>query len=342
MLLSFGRRKPGSRSAHRSILSKNLKLVRVSVLFFVFSPSLTAAQQIPDQAEDVIRVRTDLVTVPAVVIDSHGQRVFGLAQQDFAVRSDNNPVKLDFFSAGTDHVALAFLLDASGSARDYVLHEREAALSLFSRFGPGSEIAVLRFGEKVEIAAPFTREIDEVRSGFEFPAVSNRGTAIFDAALTALRLFAKRKGAATERRIIILTSDGLDTASKTKAAEVIQRAQQEGISFYVIHFPIFSPRDGHLAPRPTTKGFRDLAEKTGGRYFLAGDAKSALAPQSVFDLSPLFRAIEEDLSSQYVLGFYPDEASRDGYVHRVEVTLIKRTRGYRVKTLREQYTLQKQ
>jgi len=99
---------------------------------------------------------------------------------------------------------------------------------------------------------------------------------------------------------------------------------EKQISFYVIHLPLFAPRDGRLAVRPPSKGFRDLAEKTGGKYFLVGNASSALSlseNRSSNDLAPIFLAIEEDLRSQYLLGFYAGEASRDGRNHRFRVSL---------------------
>jgi VWFA-related protein len=276
--------------------------------------------------------------VPAVVFNSKGQRISGLSQEDFALTSDNKAVKLDFFSAGTDHVALAFLLDASGSAHEYITRQREVALSLFSHFGSGSEVAVLRFTNSVEVGAPFTTDLEEARKGFRFPAFANRRTAIFDSAMTALDMFRKRRGIPTERRIVILTSDGLDTASAAKASQVIARAQQDGVSFYVIHFPLYSPIDGHLQPRPAARGFRDIAEKTGGRYFMVGDAKSSLAPEPSYDLSPVFKAIGEDLAGQYLLGFYPEAEARDGIAHRLGIYLTnKHTKSYRVRTLREEY-----
>jgi hypothetical protein len=86
---------------------------------------------------------------------------------------------------------------------------------------------------------------------------------------------------------VILISDGLDTRSRTSADSVINAAQEQRVSFYVIHLPLFEPRDGHLAVRPPSKGFRELAEKTGGKYFLVGDVKSALLPR---------RTISPDLS----------------------------------------------
>ena len=134
-------------------------------------------------------------------------------------------------------------------------------------------------------------------------------------------------------------SDGLDTISSTKYATVIEAARARGVSFYVIHFLLFTPRDGTLAPRPPSKGFRELAEQTGGRYFKIGNAKSALDPHAHYDLAPVFRAIEDDLRGQYVLGFYPTEAARDGQTHSVTVNLTNRSRKLKVNQLRMSYSL---
>jgi Ca-activated chloride channel homolog len=123
-----------------------------------------------------------------------------------------------------------------------------------------------------------------------------------------------------ERRIVVLISDGLDTRSRTSVETVINAALNQHVSFYVIHLPLFEPRDGHLAVRPPSKGFRELAEKTGGKYFLVGDVKSALAPAPP-DIAPIFQAIEEDLKSQYLLGFYIAESSRDNRKHVFSVSM---------------------
>jgi Ca-activated chloride channel family protein len=312
------------------------QLLFAALVLGLFPLAGVAQEPSPD---DVIRVRTDLVTVPTIVTDAKGRRVPDLRQDDFIVRDDGKSVRLDHFSNGSDHVALAFLLDTSGSSRDYLTKQRDTALALFARFGPGSQIAILRFGEKLEVAVPFTSDIEKARSGFEFPAVAGRHTAIFDSVGMAIRLFEQRKHDPSERRIIILTSDGLDTASTMTATRVIDNARAHDITLYLIHFPLFAPRDGRLALRATAKGFRDLADKTGGRYFMAGDVKLALDPNARYDLSPVFKAIEDDLGSQYLLGFYPTEAVSDGRQHRIDIGLKKRVRGYRVKTLRDSYNL---
>ena len=60
-----------------------------------------------------------------------------------------------------------------------------------------------------------------------------------------------------ERRIVVLISDGLDNRSRTSADSVIKVALEKQVSFYVIHLPLFEPRDGRLAVRRPTKGFKD-------------------------------------------------------------------------------------
>jgi Ca-activated chloride channel family protein len=213
-----------------------------------------------------------------------------------------------------------FALDQSGSLRQVISQQQEAALALFSRFGERSSVAILRFSDTASVVAPFTRDLSAARSAFRFVAAPNEQTAIFDAAAKAVKAFDDLPPVRAERRIVVLISDGLDTRSRTRAESVIDAALERRVSFYVIHLPLFEPRDGHLAVRRPSKGFRDLAEKTGGKYFLVGDVKSALTPAPV-DLAPIFQAIEEDLKSQYLLGFYIAESSRDNRKHVFSVSM---------------------
>jgi VWFA-related protein len=291
------------------------------------------------EPDEVIRVRTDLVSIPVVVTDSRGRRIPGLTANDFVLSTDVGDGKIDYFASGAERVALLFALDASGSARDTIRQQREAAGALYSRFGHGSRIAVLRFSDVVRLTVPFTTNAGAAQDAFTFEARENTGTAIFDGAVTAVRSFDGGGGFSTERRIVILMSDGLDTLSSTTYQTAIDAARHRGVSFYVIHFPLFSPREGRLEPRPPSKGFRELAEQTGGRYFRVGDARTTLDPRAQLDLGPIFKAIEDDLRGQYVVGFYPGESARDDRFHRVTVSLSKRGSRLRVQQFLEGYDL---
>ncbi|HYP01410.1 MAG TPA: VWA domain-containing protein [Pyrinomonadaceae bacterium] len=325
------------------------RAARQSLLFSLLAPSLIIllnisvcyAQQTPDtpDADEVLRVNTDLITVPVVVTDARGRRFAGLTLPDFKVSDGGRPVKLDYFSAGTERVAMLFALDASGSAREHIARQTEAALAMFSRFGNNSRIAVLPFAAQAEFALPFTTDIESARAAFQLSARRNQNTAIFDAAARALSAFNVAGADARERRIVILSSDGLDTASRTPPEAVINQARLRGVSIYVIHFPLYTPQGGQLVVRRPAKGFRELAEQTGGHYFRLGDARTALDPRATYDLAPIFRAIAEDLQSQYMLGYYLDAAARHKSEHRIQVSLAPAHKRLRVQMLRESYKL---
>ena len=304
-------------SAHSTTFFVNsCALLSISLL----QPVKSLAQDSKTE-DDVVRVSTDLLLFPIRIKDKRNQAVQGLTESELSLEDKDRITTGLYFAPGADRVALVFALDQSGSLREIISQQREAALALFRRFSDRSSIAVLRFAEAPAVVAPFERDPAKARSAFSLSAGSNRHTAIFDAAAKAVTMFEDLPRVRSERRIVILISDGLDNASKTKPGAVIDAALNNHVSFYVIHLPLFEPRDGRLAVRAPAKGFRDLAEKTGGKYFLAGDAGSALAPVKDIDLTAIFQAIEEDLKSQYLLGFYLGEGANDGRKHRFSLGL---------------------
>ena len=322
----------------RAARSVSLHILALIIFLNICVHDTHGQGQTVEPPEEVVRVSTDLVTIPLFVTDASGRRVPGLQMGDFEVRDAGRTIEASYFAAGTESVALLFLLDASGSTRDLITQQRETALALFSRFGARSRVAVIHFRERPELALPFTNDLRAARSAFRISVQPDRRTAIFDAALAAVRAFRADQRQPAERRIVVLISDGLDTSSTARASTVVEEARASGVSFYVIHLPLFTPREGRLAARRPSKGFRELAEQTGGRFFVVGDARSSLDPRAEYDLAPVFKAIADDLLGQYVIGYYAGEAERRGGFHEVDVRLTSRVRrGLRVRQLRAGY-----
>lgn len=288
-------------------------------LFLLGSQTAIAVAQDAGDDGDVVRVNTELLLFPIRIRDKKGQAVPGLTEADLTLKDQDRATTGIYFAPGADRVALLFALDQSGSLREIISQQQDAALALFSRFSERSSIAVLRFNDASSLATPFTKDTAAAREAFVFAAVRDRRTAIFDAAMKSVQAFDSLPLVRGERRIAILISDGLDNASRTSAESVINTALEKRVSFYVIHLPLFEPRDGRLAVRRPSKGFRELAEKTGGKYFLVGDRKPL--EQRANDLTPIFQAIEEDLKSQYLLGFYIADSARDNRKHVWSVSL---------------------
>jgi len=326
MLFPFVALKPGFflRSAVYTFLSALIPTLFCVLLCFVPTPG-----QEPND-DEVIRVSTDLSVFPIRVKDKKGGSVSGLTSNDFQLRDLDKITTSLYLANGAEQVSLIFALDQSGSLRDVIAQQRDAALSLFERFGKTSRVGVIRFTDQPKTIVPLGNDVEASRAAFNFSAGINTRTAIFDAAAAAVRSFNKDNRDPAERRIVILLSDGLDNRSATSPSSVIAEAQSRNVSFYIVHIPLFEPRDGRLVVRRPTNGFKELAEKTGGKYFLVGNSKLALVPAQPQDLSPVFSAIEQDLRSQYVLGFYASESARDGKPHRVSITISKPGLSYSV------------
>ena len=278
-----------------------------------------AAQDQPVTDDEVLRVTTDLLLFPARVRDKNGKRPNGLTENDLALKDPDAVISSLYFSAGVDRVAMVFALDQSGSLRDVISKQRDAAVGLYRRFSSLSGIAVLHFSHRPTVAAPFVRDVTSVLGAFDVRVRDNQPTAIFDAAADAVDMFKTLPRIRSERRLVILISDGLDNFSRAKPDSVINAARADRVSFYIIHLPLFEPRDGRLVVRRPASRFRDLAEKTGGKYFLANDLP--LAPRTTVDLTPIFDAIEEDLRSQYLIGFYLNEKANDGRRHNFSLSV---------------------
>ena len=294
-------------------------------LVCLISPATTlvAVGQDPQTDDDVLRVNTELLIFPIRVRNKEKQPVETLAENQLLLVDKDKVTSGLYLRRGVDRVALIFALDQSGSTRQIISQQRDAAMGLMDRFGAQSQVAIIRFTSVPRLAFEFGRDVSAARGAFNFPAAENQRTALFDAADLAVKSFQVLPRVRSERRIVVLISDGLDNASQRKADEVIKAAIRERVSFYVIHIPLFMPSDGRLIVRPPASGFRDLAEKTGGKYLLAREARTALAPETKIDLAPMFKAIEDDLKSQFLLGFYLNEAANDGRRHEFSLSVPK-------------------
>ncbi|HKN83506.1 MAG TPA: VWA domain-containing protein, partial [Pyrinomonadaceae bacterium] len=145
------------------MLRRTVLLLLLVCLF----PIPTLAQQTDD---DVVRVNTDLLLFPIRIRDKKGQAVAGLTNQDLLLKDQEQVTTGIYFSPGADRVAMLFALDQSGSLRQIISQQQEAALGLFSRFGERSSVAVLRFSDMSTLVVPFTKDLGVAQSGFRFAA----------------------------------------------------------------------------------------------------------------------------------------------------------------------------
>src|SRR5262249_29745656 len=265
-----------------------------------------------------IRVDTDLVAIDITVTDQNGNYVRDLRADEFQVFEDGKPRKIDFF-AMTDQatlsrpLAVVFALDTSGSLKpDEAVTLREAALKFTELMQGDSVFAAMSFNDKVKILQDFTNDPKKLERAFAKADRFEGSTRIYDAVDRAVNMIVRnapriRKGRPL-RRVVVVISDGFDSASIIDRREMVRRANLAGVTVYSITLPSYmlsASRSGErvITPLDATR----IVSATGGRDF-AADSK---------DLSPIFKSLAEEIRASYALAYYPD--LRDGKFHEIRV-----------------------
>jgi Ca-activated chloride channel family protein len=283
---------------------------------------LPAHTQEPD---DVLRIDTDLVAVDVTVTDLQGAPVRNLRKEDFKLYADGAEQSVSFFqverrTGPPRPLALVFALDISGSMTPEEMVRLRYALQAFSAKIADQQAvyAVMVFGMNVKTLQKFTSDPTALDRTFEKLAREPNGlsTHTYDAVDDAIRMVVRHAPRTRDRRLIkravLVVTDGFPVGDTVAPQTVIERANAANVSVYVVTLPSYSRvlTASTQAALPTPLDVSGLAELTGGRSVYANDK----------DYGPLFRSLAEEVTSAYVLAFYPaEEKRRDGQFHSLRV-----------------------
>jgi Ca-activated chloride channel family protein len=278
------------------------------------------------EPEDVLRFDTDLVSVDVTAMDAEGRPVKNLKPEDFKVYSDGAEQRVSFFQLEQREgeprpLAIVFALDVSGSmTSDEMMRVRSALRSFSAQLSSHPVIyAVMTFGMRVKTVQKFTKDpdkLDEAIERLERDSPNGLSTHTYDAVDDAVRLLVRSAPRTRERRLmkraVLVVTDGFPVGDTVEAKTVIERANAADVSIFVVTLPSYSRMlaSSSQNPLPTPLDVSGLAELTGGRNVYANER----------DYGPLFRSLAEEVTSAYVLAFYPpEEKRRDGQVHTIRV-----------------------
>jgi Ca-activated chloride channel family protein len=262
--------------------------------------TLAAAQQQP-----TFRSAVRTVSVYATVTDSEGRLVPGLTKQDFEIFDNKRPQALTLFSNEVQPITAVVLLDTSGSMTNYIDFVKQACEQFLVRMLPKDRVMLGDFNDKIQFVSPLIGDRDELvaslkRIDYGYP------TRLYDAIDEGVSQLRGIEG----RRVIVVFTDGEDEGSKLRFDPVLDRVLNEGIMVYGIglHTRYFNGQrwEEGIPDRVLKK----IAEQTGGGYFEL---------KKTDDLNSTFTRVEQELHSQYVLGFTPPEL--DGKTHLIDVTV---------------------
>ena len=259
-----------------------------------------------------LRAQTpNTVWVHVTVTDAKGQLVTTLNQDDFAVLDNGAPRAVSVFSKEELPIAVSLMLDVSGSMASTIPDIRRAADVFMGQFIRGDRVNVGTFASDVTTSLRFTanrervlRGIDSAIAGADVPCdppsrpprngiPKMGGTALWDGVECGV-LSLLRDGEAV-RRVVMLVTDGIDNASWATEASAATAANRAGVLIYAVGLFGTGGRAGSV--------LRDLTAATGGGYYPL---------EHKADFSNAFQRIGEELHTQYILGFEPDQPGTSG------------------------------
>ena len=288
----------------------------------------TGAQTSPyGSYSDIIRVNTNLVTVPVSVTDSNGNIVTNLDSQDFLLEEDGMPETISKIAeAGQSPLRLALLFDLSGSVKSRFHFEQLAATSFLEKvLKPGDTVSIITFSDTPHVRLRASGSISEalkVLSDFE---PTEGPTAFFDAVVLSANLL--RQSAELETRLSeIALSDGEDNKSNHNFSDAMQEVQHSDAIFYSINPSGASVRLNEISRRGQSD-LSALANETGGNAFVS---------DNIDDLNDIFSRIAVELRAQYLLSYYSTNSQPDGKFRQISVSIPKRP-DLRIRTRRGYY-----
>jgi len=271
-----------------------------------------AAQQQP-----LFRSGTELVDLYVTVTDRSGRLVPDLTRDDFVVFDNGQPQELILFENEVRPITVVVMLDTSASVTPSLNLLKAGAEQFLIRLLPDDRGRVGAFNDKIQVEpAEFTGDRDALIDSLGVLDFGNP-TRLYDGVAAGLDALIGVDG----RRVVLVFTDGDDTSSETKSGDVLDRAIAEEVMIYSIGLEAdYFNGVRRVRTRPD-RNLRRFAEETGGGYFELEETS---------DLGPTFTRVAQELHSQYVLGFAPQD--RDGRVHELEVRL--KPRGMRARARR--------
>jgi Ca-activated chloride channel family protein len=254
-----------------------------------------------------IKVSTQTVPIYATVTDGDRRLIPDLVQEDFEVYDNGRLQTLTNFDNQPTPITAIVMLDTSGSMTLNLDLVKAAAEQFVIRLLPEDKAKIGAFNDKIQILPelePFIGDRDRLirilKSELDFGYPTRLYDAI-DESITALR-------GIEERRVVVVFTDGDDTSSRADMGDVLERARLENVMVYSIGLESDYFNGAQRVRTRPDRGLKRLSEETGGGFFEL---------KKKDELGSTFTRVAQELHSQYVLGFSPQNL--DGKVHKLEV-----------------------
>jgi Ca-activated chloride channel homolog len=287
-------------------------MIRPIALFLLAAaiPAAAGDKRQTDEGEaSRFRVSSDMVLVNASVVDSHGRPIPGLTRENFRLFESHAEKKIAWFSEDQTPVSMVIVFDTSGSMEGKLNRCAEAVADLLNSSQPGDEFALVTFSNQPQLAQTWTRDDAAIPAAL-LSARSHGTTAMIDALRMAGRY---ANTGANARKLIFVLTDGGDNNSRWTETQVRRQLEELDLELYAVDIrdPGAVSRYPGIPDGPVL--LERMCDALSGRY---------VAVDRMGELAGAIDRIRSEIRSQYILGYRPDELTRDGRFHPVEVKVM--------------------
>ncbi len=266
------------------------------------SPALLSQEEQPTFTTDV-----KVVQVLATVTTKKGQIIRDLTKDDFALAENGRKQTIQYFSRETDlPLTLGLMIDTSLSQGKVMNAERSASARFFEQVlrPDKDQVFIVQFDMAVMMRQELTSSLKKLEDSLTLVDTPSRqdlyhqtggGTLLYDAVVQASKdVMQHRQG----RKALIILTDGVDTGSDLSLADAIDAAQFADTLIYSI---LFSDETYYGLSFEGARGknvLMRMSRETGGGFY---EVSKKLSIEQIFD------AIQDELRSQYDLGYVSDK-----------------------------------
>lgn len=289
--------------------------------------------------DEVIRIETDLVIIPAQISQRSGKPVTDITKEEFKIFENGKVQEIAYFSNEEQPITVALVLDMSYSSVFKLQEIQNAALTFVNQLRENDKVMVVSFDEKARVLCEPTSNRKVLKLAIEGAKIAS-GTSLY----SALDLVLNEKfNTVTGRKAIVLLSDGVDTSSPNLTAnDVLMEIAETDVLVYPIQYntwndvqksrknsaQVFYDEDDrpYSVEMPRKKGEREedykaangflkeISNQTGGRVYRVS---------SNTNLNQAFANIADELRKVYILGYYPSEEKKVGVRYSIKVRVYR-------------------
>jgi Ca-activated chloride channel family protein len=255
----------------------------------------------------LFKQQVEEVVLYATVVDPKANRlVTGLDRNSFTVYEDGQPQQITSFRKEDIPVSVGIVIDNSGTMRDKRPAVNQAALNFVRASNKDDEVFLVNFDSEYYLDQDFTADVNKLKEALE-QLQARGGTALYDAVIASSDHLTK--GAKLDKRVLLVVTDGEDTASVKSLEEAVSAVQKEnGPTIYCIG--ILDTEEGGRQRKRAKRALERMAIETGGvAYF----------PSDLQEVDEITKAVAHDIRNQYAIGYKPARPQSEGGFRSVKV-----------------------